>query len=483
VTRAILLGIFAVALVVGLASANGGSVEGCAFPSAPTTYEGPRNRYPYLLGEELAGFNKLFPSDMFFGTPNMETGLRGERRLANAPYIPPTLLKSIGWIESALAQAANSVPWSAVGPALVSFDCGHGIMQITSGMTNPADSGWPSKQQALVATHYLYNIGRGAAILADKWNAAPEFRPIAGTDTAASPNIVENWYFAVWGYNGFTGPGANRSNHPMDPIYASWPRTGFSCGPTNDGYGHSYGNYPYQEIVFGCMARPPSVDNRQLWQPLAASLPNLNDSLWSGPLALSNFTTSNWYASMDIPSPQPTHNDLTDEPADGTAEFLLATPDLQVSSTSVPIGTTTQVTLSNSGSGILSWRAKPGKSWVSVNKRGGIALGSDVSCASGAPCERTATLSISTNQSAGAGWVDVESLTTGEVIRIYIVTARYDANCDGASNAIDGLLILQFAAGVIGAVPCPDGADANDDGVINVLDAAIVLQFDAGLID
>ena len=188
-TRLLLAGL----LVLGAwaaSTARAPQAHGCAFSRTPTTYEGPQDRSPYLAALELAGHNMLFPTDTFFGTPRLEFGARDDRQLMEQPYIPPTLLKAIGWIESGQTQAAGPVPWSAVGPALISFDCGHGIMQITSGMTSPADGGWPSRQQTLVATDYLYNVGRGAAILADKWNASPEYRPIAGTDTDGDPRII-----------------------------------------------------------------------------------------------------------------------------------------------------------------------------------------------------------------------------------------------------------------------------------------------------
>jgi hypothetical protein len=353
-------------------------------------------------------------------------------------------------------------------------------MQITSGMTQAEDGGRPSQRQALVATHFLYDIGRGAAILADKWNAAPEYRPVAGTDTDSDAKIPENWYFAVWSYNGFTGPGANRSNHPLSPGYNTL-RSGFSCGPRDDGYGHSYGEFPYQEIIFGCTARPPSVAGTQLWAPFPISLPDLNDERWSAPLDLANFTTSNWYASMDMPSPQPTHLDDTPAQPDGTAAYLLGLPELRVSRTSVPEGST-QVTISNAGTGILSWRTKPGKAWVAVDKIAGVALGQAVPCAPSAPCDRSATITITTGESQGAGWVDVESLTTGETVRIYVVSIRYDVNCDGSSTTVDALLVLQLSAGVTPSLGCQEAGDANADGSVDALDAAIILQFDAGLI-
>ena len=478
--RAIIFVAFVSGLSAGFLSASGSRAHGCAFPSAPTAYEASQDRLAYIAGIEFAAHNQLFPNDTYFGTPNVEMGTRDNRRISDTPFIPPAILKANGWIESGLTQAASDVPFSAVGPALVSFDCGHGIMQITSGMTRGDDGGRASKQQALVATHYLYNIARGAVILADKWNSAPAARPIAGTDTDSDPRILENWYFAVWSYNGFTGPGANRSNHPLTPNYAIWPRSGFSCGPADDGYGHAYSQDPYPEIVFGCATRPPSVDGTQLWTPQDISLPDLNDPLWSGPLALANFTTANWFADMDMPSPQPTHLDETPPLPEGGVAYLLGAPVLQVSATAVPEGST-QVTISNIGSSILSWRTKAGAPWIAVDKIAGVAIAPDTPCAPEAPCERSATITITTGVAQGAGWVDIESLTTGETARIYIVTARYDVNCDGASTTVDALLLLQFIAGVAPTLECQQAGDANDDGSIDALDAAIMLQFDAGL--
>ena len=472
--RLLLLGAF---LIAAWASTLAGTphAQGCAFSITPDAYEAVQNRGAYLVGLELAGYNQIESNDGYFGTPVVEIGTREDRGIADDPYIPPTLLKAIGWIESALAQAANSVPWGAVGPALISFDCGHGIMQITSGMTSPnGGGGEPSVDQALVATHYLYNIARGAAILAEKWNAAPQVRPIAGTDTDSDPEIVENWYFAVWSYNGFTGPfAAGRANHPLSPDYAV-SRSGFSCGPAGDGYGHNYGNYPYQEIVFGCAARPPSVQGEQLWNPINLSLPDLSDSRWAGPLAIGNFTSSDGFARMDMPSPRPYHLDPTGAPGSDVAAFLRGSPALAVSRTQVH-GAVNSITISNRGSGILAWQAKAGQSWISLNKQAGVALSADVPC-SGA-CERSARLTITIGSPEQIGWVDIESLTTGEVWRVLVLSGLYDVNCDGATNTIDALLVLQFSAGFITQLPCADRGDVNNDGRIDPIDAAIILQF------
>lgn len=486
-TRLILIAAFLAGALAAL-SVSAPRAQGCAFSQAPNTYEATRDRTAYLVGEELAAFNMIDSDDPFFGIPREETGVRGERTLVDQPYVPPTLLKATGWIESALQQAATSVPWGSTGPALVSFDCGHGIMQITSGMTSPQDGSYPSQRQALVATHFLYNIGRGAAILVDKWNGAPEVRPIAGTDTGGDPSIIENWYFAVWSYNGFTGPGANRSNHPMDPDY-EWPRTGFSCGPADDGFGHSYGDYPYQELVFGCATRPPSVDGVQLWDPQRVSLPDLDDADWSGPLSLENFTTSDWYARMDMQTPQPLHHDHTAQPGESAAGLLRGAPQLVASRSSVD-DDETDVQISNGGTGILPWRATTSASWITVDKQGGVALQQDVTCAPNATCERVATVRITLHRDRAppgeTGWVDLQNLVTGEVWQVHIDAEPPanpgDANCDGTVTPVDATDVLQYDVRLALSLPCLSNADVNTRDGVNGIDALLILQYSAGLI-
>jgi hypothetical protein len=51
-----------------------------------------------------------------------------------------------------------------------------------------------------------------------------------------------------------------------------------------------------------------------------------------------------------------------------------------------------------------------------------------------------------------------------------------DVNCNGVVNAVDAAFILQYSAGLIATLPCPEAADLNGDGRINAIDAAILLQ-------
>ena len=63
-----------------------------------------------------------------------------------------------------------------------------------------------------------------------------------------------------------------------------------------------------------------------------------------------------------------------------------------------------------------------------------------------------------------------------------LVAVPGDVSCDGAVNAIDATLILQFHAGLLSSMPCAASADINLDGSIDPLDVTLILQFDAGRI-
>ncbi len=402
----------------------------CVFPVTPTTYEDLKDRQLFLNTIDLAAYNMLFPGDDYFGLPKIEIGTRNDRSETNGT-VPPVLLKAIAWIESNITQGATDVPFGSIGNALVSFDCGHGVAQVTTGMTVPdGENGLGSPEQALVATNFAYNIARGAHILVDKWNEAPEKKPIVGTDTDGHPAILENWYYAVWAYNGFTGPGANRSNHPMDPIYGSWPRQPFGCGTDDADKGKNRGNYPYQELVFGCVSDPPVVDGNQLWAPQPITLPDLNDPKWSGPLSLDNFVFP--YAAMDIPSPQPYHTDLTPRPDPSLRDQILGDPQMDVSSTDVKVGFSSDgsagikvVDIDNSGTGVLSWYATTSADWLVLSPYTGVAVGSNLPCADNVPCDRTGKLQMSIDPSkmpsgSATATVTVQGLGTNETQTIKV---------------------------------------------------------------
>jgi hypothetical protein len=199
--------------------------------------------------------------------------------------IPPSVYYAIAWVEANWANASHAVPWGGVGPTLRSFDCGYGIGQITTGMRN--NTGIPTAKQALVGTHPGFNVAEGIRILADKWNSAPEFRPIAGN---GDPAALEDWYYAIWSYNGFAF--INHPFHPerdplrngngIDMIYHCYDGN----APSYIDVGgelplYAYGDYTYPERVYGCMRFPPDIsplrnpdrEGETLWQPVEFNMP------------------------------------------------------------------------------------------------------------------------------------------------------------------------------------------------------------------
>ncbi len=169
-----------------------------------------------------------------FGAGPGWCGAEGARDTVPVSF-PCVLLKSIYVTESNWRQFCSD------GQTVIAFDCGYGIAQVTSGMRRGDTSAF---DPARVAASAAYNVSVGAAILADKWRAAP----CVG---ANDPAVVEHWYFAVWGYNGFSF-----RNNPNNPMFsASRPefRTpGVASAQTR-------GNYPYQELVWGYAHHPPSA--------------------------------------------------------------------------------------------------------------------------------------------------------------------------------------------------------------------------------
>ncbi len=57
-----------------------------------------------------------------------------------------------------------------------------------------------------------------------------------------------------------------------------------------------------------------------------------------------------------------------------------------------------------------------------------------------------------------------------------------DVDCSDHVDSRDALLVLQFEAGFLSSLPCPDLADVNEDGRIDSIDAGLIKQIDAGLI-
>ena len=262
------------------------------------TYEAYDNAGLYLAAIELAAEGAAVtitttPSGLPLNLeyPGLLTGSQDDR-LSLAPdptlRIPPTLLKSIVWVESEFAMADGNVPWGGTGQVSRSFDCGFGLGQITTGMENR--TGNPSPKQALVGTHFLFNVAEAARMLAEKWNS--EFLPTAG---GGDPAVLEDWYYAVWAYNGLfytnhpqystTHEDAwlnwlGSTNHPFrDPLRGDAWHCNDQSSPnwldSGDGITPWFGRgaYTYPELVYGCMRHPPEYPARLYDDPEYAPMP------------------------------------------------------------------------------------------------------------------------------------------------------------------------------------------------------------------
>jgi hypothetical protein len=171
------------------------------------------------------------------------------------PVFPCELLKAIAMNESGWTQfCVPTTPADEAHPperTMISFDCGYGIAQVTSGMHIGET---PSFDRTKVADDPTYNLATGAEILAGKWRAVK----CVGD---RQPSTIEDWYTAVWAYNGLAA-----SNNPSNPNYSA---TRPVCDP-NVGCP----NRPYQERVFGWVEHPPRPS---YWTPVALAYPNPGD--------------------------------------------------------------------------------------------------------------------------------------------------------------------------------------------------------------
>ena len=290
----------AVLMVVFSGRDDGAEAQECfgIEPFEFDTYEAYDTAGLYLAAIELAAAGEAVT---FLTTPSGEahnleypgllTGSR-EERLEQAPdpslRIPPTLLKSVVWVESKFWHAHGDVPYGGVGPVLRSSDCGFGLGQITSGMEN--HSGSPNATQTLVGTHFVFNVAEAARMLAQKWNDPSV--PIAGD---GDPANLEDWYYAVWAYNGLfitnhplydTAHESqwlawwDSSQHPfLNPLRDDVWHCDDTTSPTgiSSGYGATpwfvRGDYTYPELVYGCMRYPPEYPARLYDDPEYAPTP------------------------------------------------------------------------------------------------------------------------------------------------------------------------------------------------------------------
>lgn len=243
-------------------------------PSAPGTHGGC---YPFTgLQPSLAeiddaltrGGLAALAADPQLSPPPEHGGTTGAELIQPA-YVPPSLLRAIAWAESSWHQATWATQRGQTGPTMASTGCAYGLMQIASGMSIASS---PTPVQQEIGTDFRANVAAGVQLLVRNWNRDASALPIVGRH---EPDVVEDWYYAVWAYHCF-GPacaGYGAHDNPDDPALP-WPRPAFnSSDQLASTAKFDSSAYPYQELVYGLVQNPPAVDGRPLWRAINVQLP------------------------------------------------------------------------------------------------------------------------------------------------------------------------------------------------------------------
>lgn len=118
--------------------------------------------------------------------------------VATKRAIPSVLMKAIAKLESSYSQ------FNTNGTPKITGDC-IGIMMI-----NNRNGGFDSQK---LKYDIKYNIEVGAEVLLNKWSMS-SYNSVSSVGDM-NPDVLENWYFALWAYNGWA-----QSNNPnMLPSY------------------------------------------------------------------------------------------------------------------------------------------------------------------------------------------------------------------------------------------------------------------------
>ena len=298
---------FALAAIAAVVSDAGAAPCGPTYcPSYTTCRVGPVAKANPAFSELSTLFDEIAPGPSKYGTLGWSYSLKlgdgiGKPHPAekvDARY-PCVLLKaisvqeSVGWHQFCVPTTPTC---TGVSQTIISFDCGFGLMQVTSGMRSGETSAYDPNR---VASDAAYNVSVGSQILGGKWTVTPS----VGDNRV---DVIEDWYIAVWAYNGLAF-----SNNPNNPAYPADRK------PYRDPGGLSAGNYPYQELIWGYMRVPIKDSAGALgYKGYALSYPNRSE-----------FCSSCGSPSAGISDPSPTH--LTDCPGSGPPPTTVATFELR----------------------------------------------------------------------------------------------------------------------------------------------------------
>lgn len=427
--RVVLLALAFAAALGSEARAACPSTEGC--PIAPQTGVQPCNADLAAMMERAAK-NQLGAQGPDYGT----IGQGCANTVSVTPSIPCTLTKAISYAESTWRQFCATTCGQS-GRTVISFDCGYGLTQVTSGM-----SGGAGFEPLRVAQDPVYNLGSGMKILCGKWRATP----CVGDNR---PSILEHWYFATWAYNSFSW-----RNNPNNPDYPA------SRPPYNGPGSLSRGNYTYPEIVWGFIGYPPASGGAPLWPAIPVSYPNRSE-----------ICATEGCRPDAISEPRPTHVDPcgADLPDDGALESEEPADPIELAAGS---GVTKRWRLKNTGQ--RTWTAAGGYGFVRVSPES-LGAPARVELAGGFGPNAVAELSVGlTAPASGSTRVVFQLQRDGTAVgpdldAVVNVPAPQDADGDGhRSTAFGGDDCDDTNAQIYpGAQELCDGQDQDCDGQID----------------
>jgi hypothetical protein len=223
-----------------------------------------------------------------------DTVIRAVLKQAALKYnIPSVILMGIAYNESGWRQFDSSGNPVIHYNSSSSFDIG--IMQINSVGRSDINK---------LETDIYYNIDIGAKILDGKWKITPG---IGDRDR----NVLENWYYAIWAYNGFS-----YTNNPNNPE----------------------GRHYQDRVIANVAKQVLGSDGQPLWTPVQISKPDPSEIL----------NPPDW-----IPTPTPFHyGDLYSNIYEGDNARLLAGPDNSV----IPVGSGFSISFEMQNVGTTTWK-------------------------------------------------------------------------------------------------------------------------------
>ncbi|WP_434511178.1 cell wall-binding repeat-containing protein [Desulfitobacterium sp. AusDCA] len=196
--------------------------------------------------------------------------------IAKEKQIPSVLLKAIAYQESTWRQfdsQGNPLMSRTVHPAI-------GIMQVAT--YNDSDLDTIQK----LKTDIDFNIRWGADLLNEKWAFVPK---IGDGDR----NKLENWYFALWAYNIWSGK--NNPNEASSQTTSGSTSTtqGSTGAPLSNPAGSAAGNSlpVYQDRLLNVVANPPSWLSRYIQAVTITRIPTSSLPATGVPQAAVQWTT------------------------------------------------------------------------------------------------------------------------------------------------------------------------------------------------